>query len=198
MSGVKLPHWTTLSDAKKNIREIMNMDLNYRTSIFDNKCYSLRLKKTLAMDLSNPIVNKHLEFYPEDPEGVDIYKLSQSKKWREEFPADICVQMIGMRSKHFYIFEPVQLVNKTVVIHIYFYTLSDGCFFSKCVIPKPRESTDEKGKIHHHLVIPQDLPFNSSDLITVDCTEFSLLESEIFMSRGMALSKWYEYSIWGE
>jgi hypothetical protein len=87
--------------------------------------------------MANPIVNKHMDFYPEDTNGFNIYKLSQSLKWREDFPADIWVQMVEVHSKHFYIFEPIELDDRKIVIPVYFYTFK-GELYSKCVKPKTR------------------------------------------------------------
>jgi hypothetical protein len=101
-------------------------------------------------------VNTHLDFYPEDPVGFNVYKLSQSYKWRADLPEDLRVQMVAIQSKHFYLFEPIELLDKTMVVPVYFYSFQ-GNLFSKCVRPKTRVSRDKDNKKTNHMIIPDNL-----------------------------------------
>ncbi|PLW04511.1 hypothetical protein PCANC_27956 [Puccinia coronata f. sp. avenae] len=44
---------------------------------------------TVLFELSNPYVNPHLDFYPEETHGFNVYKSSQSKKWLKDLPHDL-------------------------------------------------------------------------------------------------------------
>jgi hypothetical protein len=49
LMGITIPHWKTIRKARENIRNMLNMRMIYRLSLFDNKCYSLSLKNTIAL-----------------------------------------------------------------------------------------------------------------------------------------------------
>ncbi|EFP89671.2 uncharacterized protein PGTG_15634 [Puccinia graminis f. sp. tritici CRL 75-36-700-3] len=146
--------------------------------------------------MSNPIVHKHMDFYPEDPKGYNIYKLSQSYKWRANFPEDIRVQMVVVRSKHFYVFEPIELASGKIFIPVYFYTYK-GELYSKCVMPKTRTTRDDRGLTHNYLTIPHHMPFESADLVAIPCEQFAKIYSEIIMPGGIPCARWCENAIWG-
>jgi hypothetical protein len=87
-------------------------------------------KNWFAMkELLNPLTNQHLDIFPEDAEGKDVYKLSQSRRWLEELSPTKQVQMCTSNQKHCYIFEPVQLqLSSTIVIPIFFYKIKTQLF----------------------------------------------------------------------
>ena len=47
--NLHLPHWTTLFKNKASVRETLKIELNETTSVFGNKCFSLRLKDILSL-----------------------------------------------------------------------------------------------------------------------------------------------------
>ena len=143
--------------------------------------------------MANPQVYSKLEFYPIDPEGLDVYKLSQSKKWREELPVEICVQMVAISGKHFYIYEPTQLLNGTLVVPIFFYSFR-GELYAKCIRP---QTTGNLSQRNMKLLIPHPLPYYSDHLVSVRCSDFSLIYSEIIRN-GLPVAELFHNSLWGE
>ena len=137
--------------------------------------------------MANPQVYSKLEFYPIDPEGLDVYKLSQSKKWREELPVEIRVQMVAISGKHFYIYKPTQLLNGSLVIPIFFFSLH-GELYAKCIRPR---TTGHVSLGNLKLLIPHPLPYDSDLLISVRCAEFSLIYSEI-IRHGLPVSDLFQ------
>jgi hypothetical protein len=133
-----------------------------------------------------------LDFYPIDAHGLNIHKFSQSRKWREELPSDMRVQMVSVNGKHFYIYEPTQLFDGMMVIPIFFY-FADGELYSKCIRPQLG------GEVKHDnavLVVPHWLPYSSAHLMTVKCSEFHLIYSEI-SRHGIPVTQVYNSTIWG-
>ncbi|KAI8448444.1 hypothetical protein BY996DRAFT_6419740 [Phakopsora pachyrhizi] len=62
--------------------------------------------------------------------GGNIYKLPQSKNWLQKYPRDLTAQMISVGGKHYYIYEPVQLNDGSVVVPIFFY-IRGGKLYAK-------------------------------------------------------------------
>ena len=107
--------------------------------------------------MANPLVNSKLDFYPIDAHGLNIHKFSQSRKWHEELPSDMHVQMVSVNGKHFYIYEPTQLMNGSLVIPIFFY-LANGELHSKCIRPR---FSGEAIQDNLKLLIPHLLTYDS-------------------------------------
>ncbi|KAI8456272.1 hypothetical protein BY996DRAFT_6412515 [Phakopsora pachyrhizi] len=87
-------------------------------------------KKEIMIELGNPLVSSCLEFYPEQSAGKNIHKLSQRKKWLQEYPRDLRAQMISVGGKHYYIYEPVQINDGSVVVPMFFY-IKGGKMYAK-------------------------------------------------------------------
>jgi hypothetical protein len=145
-------------------------------------------------DLANPYVNPHLEYYPVDSGGIDVYKFSQSFKWREGLNRELRAQMVAIRNKHFYIYEPCQLVTGTLVVPIFFYSYM-GKMFSKCIKPNTRGLPHEKD---FKIFIPRDIQYQSANLLSVDCEDFALMYSEVRMWGDRTLSDVCRGKIYGE
>ncbi|KAH9451464.1 hypothetical protein Pst134EA_025418 [Puccinia striiformis f. sp. tritici] len=192
--GTKLHHWTSVWRAKAKLRAMLNMEPNRRDSVFNNKCYSISMKKSIALDMANPYVNPYLDYYPVDSGGINVYKLSQSRKWRECLPREYRAQMVAVKNKHYYIYEPCQLESGSLVIPIFFYEHL-GKIHAKCVKPHTHGAPNDAD---FKIIIPQHLPYNSSKLISIDCEEFALAYSEICLWAGRPLESVCHNTIWGE
>ncbi|KNZ50618.1 uncharacterized protein VP01_4328g1 [Puccinia sorghi] len=70
--------------------------------------------------------------------------------------------------KHFYIYEPTQLLNGSLVISIFFY-LAHGELYAKCI---RQRTTGVVSKDNVKLLIPKYLPCRSELLFSVKCSEF--------------------------
>ena len=135
-----------------------------------------------------------MDFYPEDNQGMNCFKFLQSLKWREALSPQMRAQMVEIRDKHFYIFEPVQIRGGTLVVPIFYYT-HQGEMFARCVTPRQKRS--QGTQVFNYLIIPSNLDYQSLDLIEVKCEDFMLIYSEIQIG-GVGLSEWCGGALWGE
>lgn len=58
--------------------------------------------------MANPLVRKHLKFYPEEPDG-DVEDASHAEHWRYDAPANISCPMarsLGRNQQDYYVHEP--------------------------------------------------------------------------------------------
>ncbi|EFP82045.2 uncharacterized protein PGTG_07442 [Puccinia graminis f. sp. tritici CRL 75-36-700-3] len=117
---VILPDWTTNRREKKKHRDLLQMDVNKSYSILGNPTYALSIQKILAQEVGNPLVTRAMDYYPEDARGKNIFKLFQSKKWLEDMDPDSRAPMVRTKNGDFYLFDPVQLPNDSVVVPIFF------------------------------------------------------------------------------
>ncbi|KAI7937025.1 hypothetical protein MJO28_015924 [Puccinia striiformis f. sp. tritici] len=164
--GLNLLHWTSIWRAKAKLRAMLNMEPLRRKSVFKNQCYSLSIKRIIALDLANPCVNPHLDCYPVDSAGYNIYKMSQSWKWHEGVAREHRAQMVDIKNKHYYIlYEPCQLQSSTLVIPIFFYKHM-GKLKAKCIKP---ETNGVPNDPNFKMIIPKYLRYDSPKLTSIDC-----------------------------
>ncbi|KAI8444929.1 hypothetical protein BY996DRAFT_6434961 [Phakopsora pachyrhizi] len=97
-----------------------------------NQLSSKNIENCKSYELGNPFVSRFLEFYPEQSAGKNIYKLYQSKKWLQEYPRDLRAQMISVGGKHYYIYEPVQINDGSVVVPMFFYIKGGKMYTKAC------------------------------------------------------------------
>ncbi|CAH7673084.1 hypothetical protein PPACK8108_LOCUS7943 [Phakopsora pachyrhizi] len=93
---------------------------------------TISIQSLLTQKLGNPLVSNYLDFYPEDAQGKSIFKLSQSVKWLHQYSRDLRVQMINVRGKYFYIYEPAQMMNGEIVVPPFFYFNANKLFAKVC------------------------------------------------------------------
>ncbi|OAV89083.1 hypothetical protein PTTG_28819 [Puccinia triticina 1-1 BBBD Race 1] len=139
------------------------------TSPLGTPCFSLSLKGILSQDLANPLVSKHLDYYPEMTDGPH-FKFSQSKKWLEDLAPQHRAQMCDVDGEHYYIFEPVELESTEIVIPVFFYTLNSK-LYAKCIKPDMNEHLNA-GKQIIQLKITQDILFQDPDLSSIHTNQF--------------------------
>ncbi|KAA1082180.1 hypothetical protein PGTUg99_025472 [Puccinia graminis f. sp. tritici] len=192
LTGCHLPHWSTIRASRQQIRKMLNLELKQRTSVFENKCYSVSVASLLRQELSNPYVHPHLDFYPEECHGLDIYKTSQCSKWLKGLAPDLRVQMATNKDKHFYVFEPAQLISGEIVVPVFFYTEASEVY-AKCAFPQmvaiPGQST-------MMLQIPAELAFDSANLVPIKLALFDLIYSEIDLGSDGMLSMVCSNKLW--
>ncbi|KAH9814314.1 hypothetical protein DFH28DRAFT_1108148 [Melampsora americana] len=132
-------------------------------SSLQNPCYGLSIKEIVAQELANPIVTKHLVFIPEYEPNGQIDRLSQSKKWPEEFSWKQRVQMVPSVNGHFFLYEPVCQTSGQWIVPIFFFQQS-GRVYAKCLKALiVSQGTNSELKI----IVDSCKEFNSSFLITV-------------------------------
>jgi hypothetical protein len=140
-------------------------------------------------------VHPHLDFYPEDPNGQNIFKLSQSKKWREELGPNERVQMAVSNDKHFYIFEPTQLKSGKVVVPVYFYKMNKQ-IYAKCTKPFISPTSHDAKVLK--MEFEGGLEFTSERLQTIKVSEFKNIYSEIIWGNFGKLAEACKSLIWGK
>ncbi|POW08122.1 hypothetical protein PSTT_07747 [Puccinia striiformis] len=178
---VNLPHWDTLRRMRSRMRSMLKMEPSENQSVLLNKTFTLNVQSIVGNELANPIVAQHLEFYPHDPCGRDVFALYQSQKWREELGPNSRVQMVPSEGKHFYIYEPVGLKDPRapIVVPIFFYKYQNT-LFSKCIKPKGGlRANAPAGSRQFDLHLPSMIPWFHPDLIEIPVDQFQKTYSEL-------------------
>ncbi|EHS64486.1 uncharacterized protein PGTG_20949 [Puccinia graminis f. sp. tritici CRL 75-36-700-3] len=185
LCDLRVPEWGTVRDSRARIRDITRSTVNTSTSVFDTPCFSLSAKALISQDLGNPLVSRHLEFYPDHTEGQNVSRFSQSLKWLQHMAPENRAQMCDINDKHFYIFEPVQLLTKEVVVPIFIY-MYRWRLHAKC-IEIGADHVTELGE-QTRITIPSSVAFDDPCLIAYDVQEFDLTYSEIRFGDGRLLT----------
>ncbi|KAA1114227.1 hypothetical protein PGT21_001097 [Puccinia graminis f. sp. tritici] len=155
---IKIPAWSTIRRGQARIRKLLDMEVQMSQSVWGTPC---------ASELANPLVAPHIEFYPEDCHGRDVFKLSQSQKWLKHLPKGMRPQMCTNNDQHFYIFEPLQTFAKLIVIPLFFYT-NQSQLYSKCYLPDIVHPNPELVQFF----IPPNISFDDTNLHTIQVTQF--------------------------
>ncbi|KAI8457807.1 hypothetical protein BY996DRAFT_8420195 [Phakopsora pachyrhizi] len=138
---------------------------------------------TKKEELGNPLVSSYLEFYPEQSAGKNIYKLSQSKKWLQEYPRDLRAQMISVGGKHYYIYEPVQINDGSVVVPMFFYIKGGKMYAKACKLNFSVISSAEV-----NIFISWNRDFYSDDIKEIVGEDFLRPYAEILVSDRILLA----------
>ncbi|KAI9624273.1 hypothetical protein KEM48_009014 [Puccinia striiformis f. sp. tritici PST-130] len=178
---VNLPHWDTLRRMRSRMRSMLKIEPSENQLVLLNKTFTLNVQSIVGNELANPIVAQHLEFYPHDPCGRDVFALYQSQKWREELGPNSRVQMVPSEGKHFYIYEPVGLKDPRapIVVPICFYKYQNT-LFSKCIKPKGGlRANAPAGSRQFDLHLSSMIPWFHPDLIEIPVDQFQKTYSEL-------------------
>ncbi|OAV95884.1 hypothetical protein PTTG_26547 [Puccinia triticina 1-1 BBBD Race 1] len=177
ISAVELPDWTTVRRVKSNLRKMVGLEVLGHRSVVGTPVHTLSLKKLIALKLANPIVEPHIQYYPEQANGRQIYKLSQSEKWLKELGPDTRAQMVRQDGRDYYLHELVQMQSNLLVIPKFFYEYK-GRMYARCVTPTI--DVDEVGG-GLKFIIPKNLPFSSSQLnshsVADFCVKYPVMDS---------------------
>lgn len=65
--------------------------------------------------MANPRIGPHIHHYPEDS-GKHLEECWQAKRWLEELDPSLATPMIRVGHQDFYVFEPAQLQDGSIVI----------------------------------------------------------------------------------
>ncbi|KNZ49333.1 hypothetical protein VP01_507g4, partial [Puccinia sorghi] len=174
LANLDLPHWNGLRTSRLRICKLLKMEIDLKDSVLHNSCYVINLNQIVAQALADPFVNQHLDFYPEYTGGKNVFKMSQCFKLREDLSPDLRVQMVEENEKHWYIFEPVELKSRHIVVPIFFFIESNQV---KAQFILANISKDGPNEVT--LSIPSNLRFNLSQLRTLNITDSSLSYQEI-------------------
>ncbi|KAA1088987.1 hypothetical protein PGT21_003057 [Puccinia graminis f. sp. tritici] len=137
-------------------------------SVLNTPVHSLSLKQILALEISNPVVQPHIQYYPEMTDGQNVSQLNQSAKWLKELGPDTRAQMVRQGSHDYYLHELVQLHSTLIVVPTFFFEMG-GEMYARCVTPIVNVDYTT-GKLQ--FIVPKALPFTSSELRNVKVAEF--------------------------
>ncbi|EFP77823.2 uncharacterized protein PGTG_03779 [Puccinia graminis f. sp. tritici CRL 75-36-700-3] len=182
--AVKLATWATVQASRDRINKLLGCEILPHKSVFDTPCFSLGARHILQQELGNPLVTRHLEFYPEWCDGVNISKFSQSTKWLAGLSPQNRPQMCEVKGKHYYIYEPVQLISNDVVIPIFFFNYKSS-LHAKCFKLKHEHINSHNNRLT--ITIPSDLVFEHPELSIIPVEDFKLIYSSIRLGNGKLL-----------
>jgi hypothetical protein len=132
-----------------------------------NRNPTIKINVIFSQELANPLVAPNVQFYPEESNGCDVFKLSQSEKWLKHLPKAFRPQMCTNNDQHFYIFEPLQTFTNLIVVPIFFYT-DQTELVAKCYLPQIVYQNTELIQ----LFIPSDISFSDSNLHIIPTKQF--------------------------
>ncbi|KAI8455747.1 hypothetical protein BY996DRAFT_4636994 [Phakopsora pachyrhizi] len=183
LCNVNLPSWKTVQSAKAKLQKKSKCKEHISVSVFGNPISTVGIEGILNQELGNPLVSTCLEFYPEQPAGKNIYKLSQSKKWLQEYPRDLRAQMISVGGKHYYIYEPVQINDGSVVVPMFFYIKGGKMYAKACKLNFRVISSAEV-----NIFISWNRDFYSDDLMEIFGEDFLRPYDEILVNDRILLA----------
>lgn len=100
--------------------------------------------------------------------------------------------MTQLGSKHFYIYEPVQLLEGDVVVPVFFFQ-HNQIMKAKCLKLHTR---DEREGVELRMEIEEELEFDSEEYLTIDVADFVHVYKEIKLQDGRFLSDVVVPEIW--
>lgn len=135
---------------------------------------------------------------PELPSNTDkVDRLAQSKKWREELDRDLRVQMVDLPQGQFYIFEPVQLKNKQIIIPQFFYQQGKE-IFAKCAAAHQSLQKHTDGNPHIRVYFDSASDFTSPVLTAINVKEFLKVFDAIEIREGVMMKAYCGDSMYGK
>ncbi|KAH9821027.1 hypothetical protein DFH28DRAFT_923470 [Melampsora americana] len=195
LCDVSLPDWGVLRALISRMKERVGLELSERMSPDGKPLFGLKVETIIrqvavgltllcVQELANPMISPHIVFLPEEPMESPVTRFSQCQKWREAYAPDLRVQMIATKERHFYIYEPVQLVSQQLVVPMFFFQ-RNGTILARCmpatVVADPGDSA------YHKVIVSEDPPFDSPDFFTIKCDDFWKTFDEIELYRGCTL-----------
>lgn len=156
-------------------------------------CYLKRSNES-PKQLANPHIAPHLQFSPETDERVVVNCFSQCKKWREDLPPELRAPMTVVHGKHYYIYEPAQLLDLSTVVPCFFY-VDGGVMMAKALqlITKKRIGSDKRV-----LKLISEPAFDSTTFLSITVSEFFAPYPDITTRDGRKLSDHCDSVLWSE
>ncbi|KAH9813011.1 hypothetical protein DFH28DRAFT_1128957 [Melampsora americana] len=182
---VALPAWGSLRDLSKQLKKQMGLEIAARESPTGNPLFGLKVQKIVESELANLIVSQHLVWIPELPGEDRINRLSQCRKWRELYPPHLRVQMVEMRSNHYYIYEPVQLIQGQLVVPMFFYRQGND-IMANCV----PAVVEPDGLFHSsfNIFMEEEHAFDSPKFFCINVKTFWRTFNNVKLEDGLHLS----------
>ncbi|KAH7917685.1 hypothetical protein BV22DRAFT_1025951, partial [Leucogyrophana mollusca] len=95
---------------------------------FGHAYHVVRLQSLIAMDLANPLVREHLDFYPEDA-GTSLKEARQASQWLHHTNPHRLSPMCRVGSLDYYTFEPARLGDGTICMPFRFFMKAGVMWF---------------------------------------------------------------------
>ncbi|KAH9825055.1 hypothetical protein DFH28DRAFT_878478, partial [Melampsora americana] len=181
---VILPDWGVLRALCTRMKKRVGLELSERMSPEGKPLFGLKVETIIRNELANPLISPHIVFVPEQAINTPINRFSQCQKWREGYAPDLRVQMIAMKNRHFYIYEPVQLCSQQLVVPMFFFQQNDT-LLAKCMPAKVESDLEDPAYLK--VIVSDDPPFDSPKFITIKCDDFGKTFEEIELYNGHLL-----------
>ncbi|KAI8444648.1 hypothetical protein BY996DRAFT_6425526 [Phakopsora pachyrhizi] len=177
----------TEPDAHSNISSKESSDLQEALSEISEDMESIE-ETNFESNVSQDSLGENNEWYPfkkkrELSNGKNIYKLAQSEKWLHQYPRNLQAQMISVGGKHYYIYEPVQLIDGNVVVPVFFYTKGGKIYAKACKLNVSIDSSE-----YVNISICWNLDFFSPDTTEIFEEDFWRPYNEICFSDRILLA----------
>ncbi|EGN97508.1 hypothetical protein SERLA73DRAFT_161519 [Serpula lacrymans var. lacrymans S7.3] len=120
------------------LNDVCNVKMQRYMGAFGHAYYTVKLHSLVSMDLANPLIREHLEFYPEDA-GTRLYESRQASAWLHHANPHRLTPMHRKGLTDYYTFEPTLLKDGTVCMPHRWYKKSSIMWFSAwCMVSEAR------------------------------------------------------------
>ncbi|PLW43381.1 hypothetical protein PCANC_13229 [Puccinia coronata f. sp. avenae] len=164
-------------------RQVLRLDsacpTTGRTRLFEHRSNS----RVRPVNAGSALISNHLEYFPEMT-SRQVHKFLQSQKWLKYLLPAHQPQMCEVNKKHFFIFEPVQLLSKAVVIPIFLFMYNSQLTSRVLEINCSNMFEDGDGV---KIIIPKHIDFDNLMLTSIDVACFHRDYSEILLANGRRL-----------
>ncbi|KAH9815296.1 hypothetical protein DFH28DRAFT_279386 [Melampsora americana] len=178
----KLPNWNTLSSLQQRMKELMGLKVYNFVSPLGKQCSTLSIAERLALNLANPKVAEHVQFYPQVCSDGLVQEFRHGDKWLSGLEIDLRAPMVHTCHGHFYLYEPLLLKNGRVVAPTHFYHF-DEILTAKVLPVEMKEFPNSSCFIR----IPQEQDLRDMESFSVE--NFLVPFDKMTTSNGLLLQK---------
>ncbi|EGO23109.1 hypothetical protein SERLADRAFT_416571 [Serpula lacrymans var. lacrymans S7.9] len=139
INGVSnVPSVGQMKALSRYLNDVCNVKMQRYMGAFGHAYYTVKLHSLVSMDLANPLIREHLEFYPEDA-GTRLYESRQASAWLHHANPHRLTPMHRKGLTDYYTFEPTLLKDGTVCMPHRWYKKSSIMWFSAwCMVSEAR------------------------------------------------------------
>ncbi|KAH9816454.1 hypothetical protein DFH28DRAFT_890933, partial [Melampsora americana] len=145
--NIKLPNWNTLSSLQTRMKGLMGLKVYNFISPLGRPCSTLSIAEHLALNLANPKVAQHVQFYPQVCSNGLVRDFRHGDKWLSGLESDLRAPMVHTQQGHFYLYEPLRLKDGRMVTPTHFYH-QDKFLMAKVLAVEVKEFPDEQDEVH--------------------------------------------------
>ncbi|KAJ8077850.1 hypothetical protein PM082_002291 [Marasmius tenuissimus] len=112
------PSYYGLRQAQEQLQKTSGIPNIECKSVQGKVFYINDIRTIIAHDWLNPLVQSHIQVYPEIPEDGQVSEVWHAEKWLKTLDPDLLSPMYDAGTKHYYVYELAQLRNGDTVIPI--------------------------------------------------------------------------------